>query len=49
MATCVSRSSTFDQSPKCWLRMAEACLGVYHSHHASPNSLKKFSAVEING
>jgi hypothetical protein len=50
MATCVSRSSTFDQSPKCWLYMAEACLGVYyHSHHASPNSLKKFSAVEING
>lgn len=29
MATCISRSEVFRSRPRCWIRMAEACLGIY--------------------
>ena len=48
MATCVSRSEVFRKRPRCWLRMAEACVGVF-SELKSPNNCNKFSAVEIDG
>lgn len=28
MASCVQRSATFSDRPRCWLRMAEACIGA---------------------
>jgi CCR4-NOT transcription complex subunit 10 len=48
MATCVSRSIIFRDRPRCWLRMVEACVGVYSRLKVQGDS-NKFSAVEING
>jgi hypothetical protein len=31
MATCVQNSKTYFQRPRCWLRMAEACIGTLFS------------------
>jgi hypothetical protein len=30
MATCVLNSTTYGERPRCWLRMAEACIGTFH-------------------
>ena len=47
MATCISQSSTFDNA-SCWLRMAEACLGVYHSLDSKTNR-HNIKIIESNG
>lgn len=47
MASCVARSQAFD-NPSCWLRMAEACLGVYHSLDSNTNR-HRFSIIESSG
>lgn len=47
MASCVARSSTFD-NPSCWLRMAEACLGVYHAQDSKTNR-RQVSIIESKG
>jgi len=49
MATCVVRSDVFRNRPRCWLRMAEACMGLF-SQTKSQNSNKiNLSPIEING
>jgi tetratricopeptide (TPR) repeat protein len=48
MATCVAHSAIFRDRPRCWLRMAEACIGIYSRLKVQGDS-NKFSAVEING
>lgn len=48
MATCVSSSVVFRDRPRCWLRMAEACVGVYSRLKVQSDS-NKFSPVEIDG
>jgi tetratricopeptide (TPR) repeat protein len=48
MATCVAHSAIFRNRPRCWLRMAEACVGIYSGLKVQGDS-NKFSAVEING
>lgn len=48
MATCVAHSAIFHDRPRCWLRMAEACVGIYSRLKVQGDS-NKFSAVEING
>lgn len=48
MACCVTGSAIFYHRPRCWLRMAEACLGVY-SGLKQANKTKKFKSVEVNG
>jgi hypothetical protein len=47
MASCVSQSSAFDNA-ECWLRMAEACLGVYHSRESKMNR-HNVKIIESNG
>lgn len=47
MASCVARSPAFD-NPTCWLRMAEACLGVYHALDSKTNR-QRVSIIESNG
>ena len=47
MASCVARSDAFD-NPCCWLRMAEACLGVYHASDSNTNR-HRISIIESNG
>lgn len=47
MASCVARSPAFD-NPCCWLRMAEACLGVYHSLDSRTNR-HRVKIIESNG
>lgn len=46
MATAVSRSRIFSERPRCWLRMAEACIGMFAEQ---TNRTTTFSAVEANG
>jgi hypothetical protein len=48
MATCVASSVIFRDRPRCWLRMAEACVGIF-SGLKIQNDSNKFSTVEING
>ena len=47
MAACVSRSEIFSCRPRCWLRIAEACLGLFTELKRQKST--KFSKVEING
>ena len=35
MATCVLNSTTHGERPRCWLRMAEACIGTFHETKAA--------------
>jgi hypothetical protein len=52
LATCVQRSPVYCQRPRCWLRMAEACLGLHAEmrRKESTNPEKSaFSAVEVDG
>jgi hypothetical protein len=48
MATYVSRCDVFHVGVRCWLRMAEACVGIYSSSRPS-KSFKDFCAIEVNG
>lgn len=47
IASCIAKSSGFD-NPCCWLRMAEACLGIYHSLDSKTNRHRS-SIIEHNG
>ena len=47
IASCIAKSSAFD-TPSCWLRMAEACLGVYHSLDSKTNRHRS-GLIEFNG
>jgi hypothetical protein len=48
MATCVARSEVFRNRSNSWLRMAEACVGVF-SILRIRNESKKYSTIEANG
>ena len=45
MATCIARSPVFSNRPRSWLRLAEACVGIYSQ---LTNTNKKFTAIEMN-
>jgi len=52
LAACVQRSPVYFQRPRCWLRMAEACLGLHAEMKKkdSKNPKRKFfSVVEVEG
>lgn len=48
MATCVARSEIFHNRPRCWLRMAEACVGLFSEIKRNVNGFK-FSSIEVKG
>jgi hypothetical protein len=49
MSICIARSDIFRDRPRCWLRLAEACVGIFvdlmHSRSVGP----KFSGVQVGG
>ena len=47
MAACVFRSEIFRARPRCWLRLAEACIGQFTKLRRLKST--KVSMVEING
>ena len=47
MAACVSRSGVFRSRPRCWLRMAEALLGLFAELKRQKTA--KFATVEFDG
>jgi tetratricopeptide (TPR) repeat protein len=47
MASCVARSTAFDNA-RCWLRMAEACLGIYHELDVATNRCR-YNIIESDG
>jgi len=51
MASIVVRSDVFRCNPRCWLRLSEACIGVFSQlqKKASDNDSSKFTAVNIDG
>lgn len=48
MNTCVKHSGIFSQRPRCWLLMAEACIGI-HAENKKTSSSTVFSTVEVKG
>lgn len=48
MAACISHSDIFCDRPGCWLRMAEACIGIF-TELRRQNNRKKFSMVDFDG
>jgi hypothetical protein len=49
MATCIARSDIFRSRPQCWLRLAEACVGIFAElKHPQPKA-PLFSAVQVRG
>jgi tetratricopeptide (TPR) repeat protein len=48
LATCVSQSKVFRSRPKCWIRMAEACLGVY-SQQSSKEPSGCVASIDFEG
>lgn len=48
MAACLVRSDVFRQRPLCWLRLAEACIGVF-SDLKKQDTGAKFSAIQVDG
>ena len=52
LATCVQRSPVYFHRPRCWLRMAEACIGLHAEmrRNTSKNPGRcAFSAVAVDG
>ena len=47
LAACMVRSDTFRRRPRCWLRLAETCIGLF-ADLRSQKSGKKFSTVEVD-
>jgi hypothetical protein len=49
MATCIAQSDVFRSRPRCWLRLAEACIGIFAElKHAQPKT-PLFCAVQGGG
>jgi tetratricopeptide (TPR) repeat protein len=48
MATCIRCSAVIGNRPRCWLRAAEACLGLY-SKEKKTTSINHFSKIEVRG
>jgi hypothetical protein len=48
MATCVSKSESFYNRPASWLRMAEACIGVW-SFNLQHNARRTFRSTFVDG
>ena len=48
MATCIRCSAVIGNRPRCWLRAAEACLGMY-SKEKKTTSINHFSKIELKG
>lgn len=47
MAACVTRSEVFRQRSRCWIRMAEACLGIFAERRNT--SRGKLATIECDG
>jgi len=48
MAACISSSTIFRDRLGCWLRLAEACIGIFTDRRRQ-NIATKFSTVEVDG
>lgn len=52
LATCVQRSPVYFHRPRCWLRMAESCIGLHaemRRNKSKDPDRCAFSAVSVNG
>jgi tetratricopeptide (TPR) repeat protein len=49
MVTCVTRSEVFGSRPRCWLRVAEACLGIFTELKKRQQKSGNLASVEIDG
>lgn len=48
MLTCVKHSTILSQRPRCWLLMAEACIGI-HAEKKKSTASTLFSTIEVKG
>jgi len=49
MVTCILQSEVFRHRPGCWLRLAEACLGIHAELKQQHSSSNLFSTIEVDG
>lgn len=49
MAACISRSIVFRSRHRCWLRMAEACIGIFSDLNEQQQNAAGFTAVLSQG
>jgi tetratricopeptide (TPR) repeat protein len=53
MAACVARSDVFHGNPRCWLRLAEACVGIFaddrHRRKTQGQGQPLFTPVQVGG
>ena len=48
LAACVGQSKIYDQ-PKCWIRMAEACIAIFHDLNKNAEQQMPLRALEVDG